>query len=108
MAQTSDRIKVTLTLPAELVRAYRIRAARKGLHDNAVVEEALRAHLGIGLLEELPKLAGLGDLTDAEASKIALEALKGARADRKREQVSDASRRKAIQRIVTKPTAGKR
>lgn len=56
MATTiTKKIKVTLSLDAEVVRAYRIAAARRGLRDQQVVEEALRNHLGVGALEALLK-----------------------------------------------------
>lgn len=64
--------KVTLTLPAEVVRAYRMAAAREGVRDSQVVEEALREHLGIGALEVLQdKLAALG-LSEDEAEEVAV------------------------------------
>jgi hypothetical protein len=77
MAQT--RVKVTLSLPAEVVRAYRINAARQGKRDNSVIEEALRAHLGLGLLEELTSISGLQDKSDQEISKIAVNAVRKVR-----------------------------
>lgn len=56
MATTiTKKIKVTLSLDAEVVRAYRIAAARRGLRDQQVVEEALRNQLGVGALEALLK-----------------------------------------------------
>ena len=77
MAQT--RIKITLSLPAEVVRAYRINAARQGKRDNSVIEEALRAHLGLGLLEELTRIPGLYDKSDQDISEIAVRAVRKVR-----------------------------
>ena len=76
----SERIKITLTLPAEVVRAYRIQAALKGLHDNVIVEQALRKQLGVGLLEELPKLSGAKFATEEEADAYAVKAVRAVRA----------------------------
>jgi hypothetical protein len=77
-----QRIKVTLTLPADVVRAYRVHAARKGIHDNAVVEQALRKQLGIGFLESLPVQSGAAHLSDDEADQIAVQAVRAVRAER--------------------------
>jgi hypothetical protein len=100
MAQPHNRIKVTLTLPADIVRAYRIQAARQGVHDNTIVEDALRAHLSIGLLEELPKLADLGPISDTEAKQIAVETLKASRAARKSAKTTSSKRLEALKRVV--------
>ena len=84
MAQEQTRVKVTLSLPADIVRAYRINAARQGKRDNSVVEEALRAHFGIGLLEELPKISKLQAKTDQEISEIAVSIVRKVRNETKR------------------------
>jgi len=68
---------VTLTLDPEVVRAYRLAAARKGLRDNQVVEEALRAQLGVGALTALLKAAP--EMDEAEAVQAANEELRAHR-----------------------------
>jgi hypothetical protein len=52
------RVKVTYSLDEGVARAARVHAARKDLRDSEVVEEALRAYLGLGLLDELRREAG--------------------------------------------------
>jgi len=77
MGMSLEKVKVTLTLDPEVVRAYRLAAARKGLRDNQVVEEALRAQLGVGALEALLKSAPRMD--EAEAVQAANEELRAYR-----------------------------
>jgi hypothetical protein len=47
------KVKVTYGLDEAVVRAARVRAARTDQRDAEVVEEALRAYLDVGILEEL-------------------------------------------------------
>ena len=77
MAILTEKVKVTLTLDPEVVRAYRLAAARKGLRDNQVVEEALRAQLGVGALTALLKAAP--EMDEAEAVQAANEELRAHR-----------------------------
>ena len=72
-----EKIKVTLTLDAEVVRAYRMAAARKGLRDNQVVEEALRNQLGVGSLDALLSVAP--PMSEDEAIQAANEELRAYR-----------------------------
>lgn len=76
-AAEPEKIKVTLTLDAEVVRAYRMAAARKGLRDNQVVEEALRNQLGVGSLDAL--LSSAPVMSEAEAIQAANEELRAYR-----------------------------
>jgi predicted RNA-binding protein with PUA domain len=88
MAYRADerKQKVTLTLPAEVVRAYRIAAAREGVRDSQVVAEALRQHLGIGALEVLQdKLAALG-LSEDEAEEAAMAEVRAHRQESRNPQ----------------------
>lgn len=50
-------MKVTYSLDESVARAARVHAARNDLRDSEVVEEALRAYLGLGLLDELRREA---------------------------------------------------
>ncbi|GEM86039.1 hypothetical protein [Meiothermus granaticius] len=85
MATSAEKVKVTLTLDPEVVRAYRLAAARKGLRDNQVVEEALRAQLGVGALEALLKTAPKMDETEAvQAANEELRAYRKIRRKTKR------------------------
>jgi hypothetical protein len=75
--------KVTLTLPEEVVRAYRLAAARKGVPDNAVVEAALRNYLGIGALAELQGNLSALSVSGQDAEGLAVQEVKAVRRRRK-------------------------
>jgi hypothetical protein len=47
------RVKVTYVLDEAVARAARVHAARTDRRDSEIVEDALRAYLGLGLLEQL-------------------------------------------------------
>ena len=49
----SPKQKVTLNLPSEVVRAYRLAAVRQGVADQALIETALREYLGLNALKDL-------------------------------------------------------
>jgi hypothetical protein len=51
--------KTTVYLEDDLLRAAKIAAARTGKRDYQVVEEALRAYLGLDLLERVGARSGL-------------------------------------------------
>ena len=65
------KIRTTLTVDEDVLRAVKVRAARSGRGDSEVIEEALRRDLGLDLLERLWER---NDLTPAEADKLAVEA----------------------------------
>lgn len=65
------KLRTTVTLDEEVLRAVRIKAARSGKGDSAVIEEALRRDLGLDLLEQL---WARNSLAEAEANALALEA----------------------------------
>ena len=65
------KIRTTLTIDEEVLRAVKVRAARSGKGDSEVIEEALRRDLGLDLLE---RLWAKNRLTEEEASKLAVEA----------------------------------
>ncbi|MBZ5546194.1 MAG: hypothetical protein LAO07_21420 [Acidobacteriia bacterium] len=53
--------KTTVYLEDGLLRALKVAAARSGQHEYQVVEQALRAHLGMGLLESVGSRSSLGE-----------------------------------------------
>ena len=65
------KVRTTLTIEEEVLRAVRVRAARTGKGDSAVIEEALRRDLGLDLLEEL---WDRNQLSEEEATQLAVEA----------------------------------
>ncbi|MGH8910559.1 MAG: hypothetical protein ACRD0K_29705 [Egibacteraceae bacterium] len=76
---STTKRKVTVYLDPEVARAARVRAARAGRRDSEVVEEALRAYLGIAALDEAQALS---TLSEAEALDLAYAELKAARRER--------------------------
>jgi len=65
------KVRKTLTLDEEVLRAVKVRAARSGKGDSAVIEEALRRDLGL----DLPKgLGARNRLSEERARKLAVEA----------------------------------
>ena len=70
------KVRTTLTIEEEVLRAVRVRAARTGLGDSQVIEAALRRDLGLDLLERL----WTGEQMDEDAAMtLALEAQRVAR-----------------------------
>jgi hypothetical protein len=47
------KVRTTLTIDEEVLRAVKVRSARTGKGDSEVIEEALRRELGFDLLERL-------------------------------------------------------
>jgi hypothetical protein len=66
------RRKTTVYLDDELLRAAKIAAARSGKRDYQVFEEALRAYLGLELLE---RVGARSDLTEDQALDLAYKEL---------------------------------
>ena len=64
--------KTTVYIDEDLLRAARVFAARAGKRDSEVIEDALRAHLGI---EALERIWSRSDLTEEEALALAYEAV---------------------------------
>jgi DNA-binding NarL/FixJ family response regulator len=64
--------KTTVYIDQELLRAARVFAARAGKRDSEVIEDALRAHLGIDALE---RIWSRSDLSEEEALSLAYEAV---------------------------------
>ena len=65
------KVRTTLTIDPEVLRAVKVRAARLGKGDSDVIEEALRRDLGLDLLE---RLWAANDLDEADALALATEA----------------------------------
>ena len=66
-----SKTRTTLTIDADVLRAVKIRAARLGKPDSEVIEESLRRDLGLDLFD---RLWARNDLSDSEATDLAVEA----------------------------------
>jgi hypothetical protein len=65
------KVRTTLTIDGDVLRAVRVKAARSGKGDSEVIEEALRRDLGLELLE---RLWTRNQLSESEAMTLAVEA----------------------------------
>lgn len=65
------KVRTTLTIDPEVLRAVKVRAARLGKGDSDVIEEALRRDLGLDLLD---RLWASNDLEEADGLALAVEA----------------------------------
>jgi hypothetical protein len=65
------KVRTTLTIDPEVLRAVKVRAARLDKSDGDVIEEALRRDLGLDLLD---RLWAANNLDEAEALALATEA----------------------------------
>jgi hypothetical protein len=65
------KVRTTLTVDADVLRAVKVRAARTGKGDSAVIEEALRRDLGLDLLE---RAWTRNQLSEDEAMALAVKA----------------------------------
>jgi len=65
------KVRTTLTIDPDVLRAVKIRAARSGKGDSDVIEEALRRDLGLDLLD---RLWAANDLGEADGMALAMEA----------------------------------
>jgi hypothetical protein len=65
------KVRTTITIDEEVLRAVKVRAARTGQGDGQVIEEALRRALGLDLLDRLWQR---NDLPEDEATSLAVEA----------------------------------
>lgn len=74
--RTRTTTRTTLTIDEDVLRAVKVRAARLGRSDSAVIEEALRRDLGLDLLD---RLWARNDLPEAEAAELGMEARQAAR-----------------------------
>lgn len=74
------KTRTTLTIDEDVLRAVKVRAARTGTGDSQVIEEAVRRHLGLDLLD---RLWARNDLPEQEAVDLAMEAQSVARGNRR-------------------------
>jgi hypothetical protein len=65
------KVRTTLTIDEDVLRAVKIRGARTGKGDSQVIEDALRRELGFDLLE---RVWARGELSPEHASALAVEA----------------------------------
>jgi hypothetical protein len=65
------KVRTTLTIDGEVLKAVRVRAARTGKRDSEIIEAALRRDLGFDLLEQI---WAKNDMPEDKAMKLALEA----------------------------------
>jgi Arc/MetJ family transcription regulator len=65
------KVRTTLTIDDEVLRAVKVRAARLGIGDSDAIEQALRRDLGLDVLERLWQR---NDLDAQEALDLAVEA----------------------------------
>ena len=78
----SPKQKVTLNLPSEVVRAYRLAAVRQGVADQALIETALREYLGLNALKDLQAAFSHLELAPIEADQLAVVSVRATRRDR--------------------------
>ena len=74
------KTRTTLTIDDGVLRAVKVRAARTGKGDSEVIEEAVRAHLGLDLLDRLWQR---NDMNEDDAVALAVEAQHAARRRRR-------------------------
>ena len=74
------KTRTTLTIDDDVLRAVKVRAARTGKGDSEVIEEALRQHLGLDLLD---RLWARNDVTEQEAMDLAVDAQHASRRHRR-------------------------
>jgi hypothetical protein len=75
------KVRTTLTIDDDVLRAVKVKAARIGKGDSEVIEEALRRDLGLDLLE---RLWARNRLSEQKAMALALEAQHETRRNRRR------------------------
>jgi hypothetical protein len=65
------KVRTTLTIDADVLRAVKVRAARTGRGDSEVIEEALRRELGLDVLD---RIWSVNTMDEDEATALAVEA----------------------------------
>jgi hypothetical protein len=65
------KVRTTLTIDEEILRAVKVRAARTGKGDSQVIEDAVRRDLGFDLLDRIWEK---NDLSEDEARALAVQA----------------------------------
>ena len=75
------KVRTTLTIDDEVLRAVKLRAAQSGRGDSEVIEEAIRRELGLDFLQQMWERA---TLAPDEADAVAVEAQHATRGRRRR------------------------
>lgn len=70
------KVRTTLSIDGEVLRAARIAAARAGRRDSELVEDALRCYLGLAVIDRIRARSGL---SPAEADAMAYTELHASR-----------------------------
>jgi hypothetical protein len=73
--------KLTVYLDPEVARAAKVRAARLDKRDSEVIEDSLRAHLGIAALDEAQRVS---TLSEDEALELANAEVHASRRERRK------------------------
>lgn len=81
MMTTATKQKVTLNLPNDVIRAYRLAAVRKGVPDQTIIEQAVREYLGLNALTRLQQAFAHLELSEVEADQLAVESVRETRAE---------------------------
>lgn len=68
--------KLTVYLDPEVARAAKVRAARLDKRDSEVIDDALRAHLGMVTLDDAQRLSTLTEDTARELANAELHAVR--------------------------------
>jgi len=66
-----SKVRTTLTIDGDLLRAVKVKAARLGRGDSEVIEDALRRDLGLDVLDRMWQR---NDMTEEESLSLAVEA----------------------------------
>lgn len=74
------KVRTTLTIDEDVLKWVKIRAARTGVSDSAVIEESLRRDLKLDVLDALWANA---TMSEAKATELALEAQHATRPHRR-------------------------
>jgi hypothetical protein len=74
------KVRTTLTIDEDVLRAVKVRAARTGKGDSEVIEEAVRRDLGLDLLD---RIWAKNQLPEDEARTLAVEAQHATRRSRR-------------------------
>lgn len=75
-----SKVRTTLTIDEDVLKWVKIRAARTGASDSAVIEESLRRDLKLDVLDELWANA---TMSETNASELAVEAQHATRPHRR-------------------------
>jgi hypothetical protein len=75
------RVRTTLTIDEDVLKWVKIRAARTGVSDSAVIEDSLRRDMKLDVLDELWSNA---TMPEDKASELAVEAQHTTRPRRRR------------------------